>query len=79
MRGYSQKVINDNKKARPVTPGIKLGKLCIKLMYPAADIAKKLSTSRQCVYNWFCGKCTPSKNNIDKINQLIKELTAEYK
>ena len=56
MRGYSQKVINDNKKARPVTPGIKLGKLCIKLKYTAADIAKKLSKSRKCVYNFVCVK-----------------------
>ena len=79
MSCYSQKVINDNKKATPVTPGIKLGKLGIKLMYPAAEIAKKLSTSRQCVDNWFCGKSTPSKNNIEKIHQLITDLTAEEK
>jgi len=78
MRGYSQKVINDNKKARPITPGVKLGKLCIKLMYPAADVAKKLNKSRQCVYNWFCGKSIPSKISAKKINQLIDELTVKY-
>tara|TARA_R100000656_G_scaffold120978_1_gene95585 strand:- start:372 stop:611 length:240 start_codon:yes stop_codon:yes gene_type:complete len=79
MRGYSQKVIIDNKKARPITSGVKLGKLCIKLMYPVDKVAKKLEKSRQCIYDWFCGKAAPTKNNTKKINQLIDELTAQLK
>ncbi|HAT67305.1 MAG TPA: hypothetical protein DCS66_22370 [Flavobacteriaceae bacterium] len=79
MRGYSQKVIIDNKKAKPITAGVKLGKLCIKLMYPAAEVAKKLNTSRQCVYDWFCGKSIPSELSVKKINRLIDELITQHK
>ena len=79
MRGYSQLVIHSNKNAKPVTEGVKLGKICIKLMYPAAKAAKKLHTSRQCVYDWFSGKSRPNQAARERINDLIKELTSEHK
>lgn len=77
MRGYSQLVINNNKNARPITAGVKLGKLCIKLMYPASKVAKKLHTSRQCVYDWFSGKSKPNQASAIRINELIEELAAK--
>ena len=79
MRGYSQIVIHNNKKAKPITPGVTLGKLCIKLMYPAAKVAQKLNTSRQCVYDWFCGRSKPTEESTEKIKRLIKELTTQHK
>ena len=48
-------------------------------MYPAAKVAKKLHTSRQCVYDWFSGKSRPNQAARERINDLIKELTSEHK
>ena len=79
MRGYSQIVIKNNKKAKPITSGVELGKLCIKLMYPAAKVAQKLNTSSQCVYDWFCGRSNPTLVSADTIKRLIKELTTQHK
>ena len=77
MRGYSQIVIYNNKNAKSVTEGVKLGKICIGFMYPAALVAKRLHTSRQCVYDWFSGKSKPSKASGVKISKLIKALKQE--
>jgi len=79
MRGYSQLVMNNNKEAKPITEGVKLGKVCIKFMYPAALVAERLNISRQCVYDWFSGKSRPHKNARIQINKLIDELIKELK
>ena len=70
MRGYSQSVIEYNKKAKE-TPGTLLGQLCIALKYPVGQVAKDLNVSRQTVYDWFSGKTIPSK----RFDILIKELS----
>ena len=79
MRGYSQIVIYNNKNAKSVTEGVKLGKICIGFMYPAALVAERLNISRQCVYDWFSGKSRPHKNARIQINKLIDELIKELK
>ena len=73
MRGYSQVIIEANQKAKE-TVGTLLGKLCISLKYPASQVAKDLSVSRQTVYDWFSGKAKPSRKLDQKIKELIVNL-----
>lgn len=69
MRGYSQSIIETNKKAKETT-GTLFGRMCIARKYPASQVAKELNVSRQTVYDWFSGKTIPSK----RFDLLIKEL-----
>ena len=70
MRGYSQSIIETNKKAKETT-GTLFGRMCIARKYPASQVAKELNVSRQTVYDWFSGKTIPSK----RFDILIKELS----
>ena len=70
MRGYSQSIIEANKKAKETT-GTLFGRMCIARKYPASQVAKELNVSRQTVYDWFSGKTIPSK----RFDILIKELS----
>ena len=76
-RGYTQSIINSNKNAKSETEGVKLGRICIKYMYPVALVAKRLHTSRQGIYDWFSGKSKPNQANRIAINKLIEELIAK--
>ena len=69
MRGYSQSIIEANKKAKETT-GTLFGRMCIARKYPASQVAKELQVSRQTVYDWFSGRTIPSK----RFDLLIKEL-----
>ena len=73
MRGYSQSVIEYNKKAKE-TPGTLLGQLCIALKYPVGQVAKDLNVSRQTVYDWFSGITKPSKHIEPKVIELINRI-----
>jgi transcriptional regulator with XRE-family HTH domain len=76
MRGYSQVVIEANQNAEP-SLGVTLGAVCITTKYPASKVAKELNISRQSVYDWFSGKTKPSKDKVNKVNDLIQRLTLE--
>jgi len=74
MRGYSQTIIENNKKAKEST-GTLLGQLCIALKYPVSQVAKELNVSRQTVYDWFSGITKPSKHIEARVVELINKLT----
>lgn len=74
MRGYSQTIIENNKKAKQST-GTLLGQICIALKYPVSQVAKELNVSRQTVYDWFSGITKPSKHIEAQVVELINKLT----
>ena len=53
--GYSQSLVDANKKANAKSLGVALGRLCIKHGVPVTEVAKELEVSRMAVYNWFWG------------------------
>jgi predicted transcriptional regulator YheO len=73
MRGYSQNVIENNKKAKDTT-GTLLGQLCIAIKYPVGQVAKELNVSRQTVYDWFSGITKPSRHMEPKVMELVNKL-----
>lgn len=54
--------------------GVKLGKKCIKLGIPVADVAGRVGVSRQTVYNWFIGAYDPKPELATVITQLLRNL-----
>jgi predicted transcriptional regulator YheO len=73
MRGYSQTIIENNKKAKD-SVGTLLGQVCIALKYPVSQVAKELNVSRQTVYDWFSGITKPSRHMEPKVMELVNKL-----
>lgn len=63
-----------NQKAEQNRLGVKLGKKCIKLGIPVADVAGRVGVSRQTVYNWFIGAYDPKPELATVITQLLRNL-----
>jgi len=76
--GYSLRVIQLNKKTSARSLGVKLGRICIKLGVPVAEVASDLNVSRQTVYNWFTGVNQPSKQTAEEISELIALYQSDY-
>ena len=74
--GYSNRLIELNKKADDRLLGVQLGRVCIKRDVPVAEVATKLGVSRQTVYNWFGGVSAP-RSRLWTIKELIDSLAAE--
>jgi transcriptional regulator with XRE-family HTH domain len=72
--GYSLKLSELNRAADKKLLGVYLGTVCIRNDVPVAEVAKKLSVSRQTVYNWFAGISTPKAPVAKKIEKLIAKL-----
>ena len=53
--GYSQRLIEANKKADGKSLGVALGRVCIKQDISVTELAEKLGVSRATIYNWFWG------------------------
>jgi DNA-binding transcriptional regulator YiaG len=58
--GYSQSLVEANKKANTKSLGVALGRLCIKHGISVSEVARELGVSRATVYNWFWGVTSPS-------------------
>jgi transposase len=58
--GYSQSLVDANKKADIKSLGVALGRLCIKHGVPVSEVAQELGVSRATVYNWFWGTTSPA-------------------
>jgi len=58
--GYSQSLVDANKKANAKSLGVALGRLCIKQGIPVTEVARELEVSRMAVYNWFLGTHSPT-------------------
>jgi DNA-binding transcriptional regulator YiaG len=76
MSGYSQSLIEANKKAKQTT-GTTFGAMCIALKFSVRNVAKELNVSRQTVYDWFSGKTIPSKIFDMKIKELAIKLQSK--
>jgi DNA-binding XRE family transcriptional regulator len=72
--GYSQWLVDANKKASLKSLGVTLGRLCIRLGVPVNDVAQELEVSRMTVYNWFWGRSVPSNKHNDKIAEYLQVL-----
>lgn len=57
--GYSSGIVAANKAADGKLLGVKLGRFCIKHKKSVHEVSTKLKTSRQTLYNWFCGVSDP--------------------
>jgi DNA-binding XRE family transcriptional regulator len=71
---YSLNIMLLNQKAEQNRLGVKLGKKCIKLGIPVADVAGRVGVSRQTVYNWFIGAYDPKPELATVITQLLRNL-----
>ena len=72
--GYSQRLVEANKKADEQSWGVLLGRKCIALDIPVNVIATRFNVSRATVYNWFWGSVTPSASHTAKINKYLHAL-----
>lgn len=72
--GYSQSLVEANKKADAKSLGVALGRLCIKHGVSVSEVAKELSVSRMTVYNWFWGVTLPSLYLQNRVIQYMEYL-----
>ena len=72
--GYSQRLIEANKKADKKSLGVALGRLCISRGIPVSEVAIKLGVTRATVYNWFWGLRTPDRKRSAAIERLLAKL-----
>ena len=69
--GYSQKLVDANKKADADSLGVALGRFCIAKEITATQVAAELGVSRMTVYNWFWGEFTPSPAYAGQIERFM--------
>ena len=72
--GYSQSLVEANKKASIKSLGVALGRLCIKHGVSVSEVAKELGVSRATVYNWFWGVTSPAPHLQPKATEYIEFL-----
>lgn len=70
--GYSQSLAATLLDADSEHLGITLGKHCVKLGTPVAEVADSLGVSRATVYNWFWGLNTPLAKYEKPIRDFIR-------
>ena len=57
--GYSQNLVQANKKASVKSLGVALGRVCIAQGISVSSVANTFGVSRMTVYNWFKGDTLP--------------------
>jgi len=72
--GYSQRLVEANKKADEQSWGVLLGRKCIALDISVDVIATRFNVSRATIYNWFWGATTPNQSHAELIERLIPKL-----
>ena len=72
--GYSQRLVDANKKADAKSLGVTLGRLCIKHGVPVSEVARYLNVSRMTVYNWFWGVTSPTLHLQNRVIQYMEYL-----
>ena len=72
MIGYSQRVVQTNRKADINNVGVKLGRFCISREIPVTDVMDFFGVTKQTVYNWFAGKYEPGKLFTGAITEYLK-------
>jgi predicted DNA-binding protein YlxM (UPF0122 family) len=69
--GYSQSLIDANKKADIKSPGVALGRVCIANDISVTEVADELGVSRMTIYNWFDGSTVPYARYYTDIEHYI--------
>lgn len=69
--GYSQNLVNANKRLDTKSLGVALGRMCIKHNISVRKVAEALGVSRMSVYNWFLGASVPDRTRTEQIEQFI--------
>ena len=72
MIGYSQRVVQVNRKADINNVGVKLGRFCISREIPVTDVMDFFGVTKQTVYNWFAGKYAPGNFFTAAITEYLK-------
>jgi|TARA_R110000824_G_scaffold125257_4_gene284261 hypothetical protein len=72
--GYSQRLVEANKKASVKSLGVALGRLCISQGIPVAFVAEQLDVSRATIYNWFWGVNIPDNKRSERVRLLVQNL-----
>ena len=72
--GYSQQLVNANRRASKKSPGVMLGRACISADRPVSEVAARVGVSRTTIYNWFTGVCIPADKYLARIDELLQEL-----
>lgn len=73
-RGYSSRIVRENKQADLDGPGVQLGRLCIAHEISVLRVAKYFGSSRMTIYKWFKGIQMPRKKQAEKIEELIEKI-----
>jgi len=69
--GYSQSLVEANKKADTKSPGVALGRVCIAHNISVSEVADYLGVSRMTIYNWFEGTHVPYTRYYEDIKHYI--------
>lgn len=69
--GYSQSLVEANKKADPKSLGVALGRACIAHNISVVEVAEELGVSRMTIYNWFEGTHEPYARYYTDIERYI--------
>lgn len=75
--GYSARLIRTNAEADINRLGVALGRLCIALDIPVANISQRMGVSKQTVYNWFMGSYDPHPSYSEAIHSMIATLQSK--
>jgi transcriptional regulator with XRE-family HTH domain len=73
--GYSQSLVDANKKADTKSLGVALGRVCIAHNISVIEVADYLGVSRMTIYNWFEGANVPYARyyeDIERYMQIIR-------
>ena len=70
--GYSQNLVQANKKASVKSLGVALGRVCIAQGISVAEVSAVFNVSRMTVYNWFKGDTLPLPAQVQAIQRYIK-------
>jgi hypothetical protein len=71
--GYSQRLVEANKKADTDSLGVALCRYCIERSIPVNDVSDYLGVSRATVYNWFWGSSVPSREHSELITSFMRQ------
>lgn len=71
--GYSQRIVEANRKAASGSLGVALGRFCIARDIPVARVADDLGVSRMTIYKWMAGDTEPSKERAHMISKWMQK------
>lgn len=73
--GYSQRIVERNRRADDRLIGVRLGRVCIAQEVPVSVVAREFKVTRQTVYNWFSGASSPATLLHTRIDVYIANLS----